>query len=137
MKSHIGIQGDEEADRLATAATDSSTCSQEHAIDNEGLQGLYWPVQTVGKMSNHGNDVTEKWQAGDLTTALKKAFRPKRQAGNASITLYVDQWNKVESKLLPNITEYLWTSPHTTQLILRNVLKAHYGQLLNMNMAYV
>ena len=29
VKSHIGIQGNEEADKLATAATDSSKCSQE------------------------------------------------------------------------------------------------------------
>ena len=75
--------------------------------------------------------------AGDLTSALKKAFCPNCQAGNANTTLYVDLWNQVESKLLPNITEYLWTSPHTTQSTQRNVLKARYGQLWNMNMAYV
>ena len=87
-------------------------------------------------MSNDGNNAVEKWLAGDLTSALNKAVRPKRQAGNANTTLYVDLWNQVESKLLPNIAEYLWTSLHTTQSILRNVLKAHYGQLWNMNMAY-
>ena len=32
VKSHIGIQGNEEADKLATAAADSSKCSQEYAI---------------------------------------------------------------------------------------------------------
>ena len=59
VKSHIGIQGNEEADKLATAATDSSKCSEEYAISHEGLQGLYWPVQTVEKMSNDGNDAAE------------------------------------------------------------------------------
>ena len=88
-------------------------------------------------MSNGGDDAAEKWQAGDLTSALKRAVRSKCQAGNANTTLYVDLWNEVESKLLPNITEYLGTSPHTIQSILRNVLKARYGQLWNMNMAYV
>ena len=29
VKSHIGIQGNEEANKLATAATDSSKCPQE------------------------------------------------------------------------------------------------------------
>ena len=72
-----------------------------------------------------------------LTSALKKIVRLKYQAGNANITLYVDLWNQVESKRLRNITEYLWTSPHTTQSILRNVLKARYGQLWNMNISYV
>ena len=137
VKSHIGIQGSEEADKLATAAIDSSKCSQEYAIGHEGLQSLYWPAQIVEKMSNDGDDVAEKWQAGDLTLALKKVVRSKCQAGNANTTLYVDLWNEVESKLIPNITEYLRTSPHTIQSILRNVPKARYGQLWNMNMAYV
>ena len=37
VKSHIGIQGNEEADELATAATDSSKCSEEYATGNAGL----------------------------------------------------------------------------------------------------
>ena len=44
VMSHIGIQENEEADKLATAATDPSKCSQEYAIGHEGLQGLYWPI---------------------------------------------------------------------------------------------
>ena len=60
VKSHIRIQGNKETDKLATAATDSSKCSQEYAIGHEGLQGLYWPVQTVEKMSNGGNDAAAK-----------------------------------------------------------------------------
>ena len=36
-----------------------------------------------------------------------------------------------------NNTEYPWISLHTTQSILRNILKPRYGQLWNMNMAYV
>ena len=46
---------------LAAAATDSSNFPQEYAIGHKGLQGLYWPVQTVAKMSNDGNDAAEKW----------------------------------------------------------------------------
>ena len=56
VRSHIGIQGNEEADKLATAATNSSKCSQEYATGHEGLQGLYWPVQTVEEKSNDGNN---------------------------------------------------------------------------------
>ena len=107
VKSHIGIQGNEEADDLATATTDSSKCSQEYTIGHEGLQGLYCSVQTVEKKSNDGNDGAEKWMAGDLTSALKKAVRPKSQAGNANTTLYVDLWNLVESKLSLNTYGHL------------------------------
>ena len=90
VKSHIVLQGNEEADKLATAATDSSKCSQECRIGHVGLQGLYLPVQLIEKMNNHGDDAVEKWPAGDLTSALKKAVCPKCQAGNANTTLYVD-----------------------------------------------
>ena len=90
---------------------------------------LLLPLQTVEMMNNGGNNAAGKWMAGDLTSALKKAARPDCQAGNANNTLYVDLWTQVESELFPNITEYLWGSPHTTQSILRNVLKARYGQL--------
>ena len=100
---------------------------------------LFWSKKKAVAFacSSSENPTAEKWLAGYLTSALKKAVRPKCQAGNANTTLYVDLWNQAESKLLPNITEYLWTSPHTTQSILRNVLKARYGRLRNMNMAYV
>ena len=58
---------------------------------------------------------------------------PSRQCKHYPVCGYM----KVESKQLPNITKFLCTSPHTTQSILRNVLKARYGQLWNMSMAYV
>ena len=137
VKSHIGVQGNEEAVKLATAATDPSKCK--YIIGHEGLLGLYWPVQTVEMNNNESNSAANKWMAGELTIALKKAVRPKCQAGNASnanATLYVDLGTQVEIILLPNITDYLWTPLHSTQSILCNVLKARYGQLWNMNMTY-
>ena len=38
VKSHVGTQENEKADKLATAATEPSKCSQEYAIGQEGLQ---------------------------------------------------------------------------------------------------
>ena len=59
-------------------------------------------------MSNDAaENAAEKWLAGDPTPALKKAVGPECQAGDANTTLYVDLWNQVHSKLLPNITDYL------------------------------
>ena len=40
VKSHVGIQGEEEADKLAKAPTDPSKCYQEYAVSHEGLQRL-------------------------------------------------------------------------------------------------
>ena len=79
--------------------------------------------------------------AQNLQSQACSDVHPKSQAGNADTTSYVDLWNQVESKLLPTITEYLCVVCGNVQSILRNVLKALYGQLWNMNvhinMAYV
>ena len=105
---------------MATGATDFSKCSQEYGIGHNGKQGLYWPIQKVEKMSNDGNNAARKWLAGNRTSALKEAVRPKCRAGNTNTSLCVDLSTQVESNLLPNITdpnitEYLWTSPaHNT-----------------------
>ena len=79
VKSHIGIQGNEEADKLATAATDSSKCSQDYAIGHEGLQGLYWPAQTIEKMSNDGNVAAENGWQGTSHQLSRKPSAPSRQ----------------------------------------------------------
>ena len=67
VKSNVGTQGNKEVNKLVTAATDLCKCSQEYAIGQEGLQGLYWPVLTVEMMSNEDNDAAKKWLAGGLT----------------------------------------------------------------------
>ena len=52
-------------------------------------------------MSNDGNNAAEKWLAGDLTSALEKAVRPKCQADNANITLYVDLRTNLRANYFP------------------------------------
>ena len=78
------------------------------------------------KMRNKSNPATE---IGQQETSHQPSQSSKCQAGNANTTLYVGLWNKVRSKLLPNITEHLQTFLYTTQPIMRIVLKARNGQL--------
>ena len=75
--------------------------------------------------------------AGNLNAALEQAVHPKCQAGNANKTLHVKLWEQVQAKLLPHTAQHIWTSSAVTHSMLRNVLKARFGQLWNMNMAYV
>ena len=42
--SPISEFGETKANELATAAIYPSKYSQEYVVDNQGLQGLYWPV---------------------------------------------------------------------------------------------
>ena len=52
------MQGNKEAHKLATAATDPSECSRQYGIGHEGLQGFYWPVQTE-IVNNQGKDAAK------------------------------------------------------------------------------
>ena len=74
---------------------------------------------------------------GNLTSAIKAIASPSCQSGNTNDTLYVDLWKEIEHKVLPSSLEHPWTSRSVTASILRNTLKAGYGQLWYMNMAFV
>ena len=88
-ESHIETKGNEEANKLATAAIDPRKCSQKYAVCHEGLQGLYWPVEAVKKMNQEYNKAVKNGLAGDLTSALTKAACQNCQAGQANTTLHV------------------------------------------------
>ena len=103
-----------------------------HAISlsrsREQAQYLYAPLRATHR--------TEEHMAGKINATLKRAVYPKCQAGNANKTLYVKLWEQVQAKLLPHTAQHIWTSSAVTHSMLRNVLKAQFGQLWNMNMAY-
>ena len=137
VKSHIGIKGNEEADKLATEAVKPEGCSEEYTIGREGLHGLHWPTINIDKPNSDGTHRTEEHMTGNLNAALKRAVHHECQAGNANKTLYVELWEQVQAKLLPHTAQHIWTSSAVTHRMLLNVLKAQFGQLWNMNMAYV
>jgi ribonuclease HI len=47
VKSHIGIQGSEVADRLAGEATDRSSSDQQVTVGNDGLKDMFWLTNIV------------------------------------------------------------------------------------------
>ena len=137
VKSHIGIMGNEAADKLATTATDPLACTHDYNKGSNGLEGSYWPCHNVESKNKDGSTRTDVWLVGNLTSAIKAIASPSCQSGNTNDTLYVDLWKQIEHKVLPNSLEHPWTSRIVTASILRNTLKARYGQLWNMNMAFV
>ena len=137
VKSHIGIMGNEAADKLATTAIDPLACTHDYNKGSNGLEGSYWPCHNVESKNQDGSTRTDVWLVGNLTSAIKAIASPSCQSGNTNDTLYVDLWKEIEHKVLPSSLEHPWTSRSVTASILRNTLKARYGQLWNMNMAFV
>ena len=64
LKVPYRSQGDDKADKLAPAATGPSKRFQKYV---DGLQGLYWPMQAVEKVSHEAVNAAKKGLAKDLT----------------------------------------------------------------------
>ena len=137
VKSHIGIKGNEAADALAGSATNSAECDTQFGLGNEGLTGTYWPVIKIEAASNNAEHTTRLWAAGNLNSSIKSSIKPHSQIGNANLTQYVQLWKGIEASTVPNIHEASWNTPAVTLPMLRNTLKARYGQLWNKHMAFI
>ena len=136
VKSHIGIIGNEAADKLATKATDPVQCTTDYCIGSQGLEGKYWPAVEKEKTNPDGSTNTEMHLVGNLTSDIKTFAIPVCCSGNANETLYVKAWEGVQDEFFPGIAEHLWTSSSISTSTLCHVKKANYGQTWTMNKAY-
>ena len=98
---------------------------------------MYWPVIKNEAASNNAEHTTRLWAAGDLNSSTKSSIKPHSQIGNANLTQYVQLWKGIEASTVPNIHEASWNTPAVTLPMLRNTLKARYGQLWNKHMAFI
>ena len=131
VKSHIGIIGNEEADKLAFLAAKQDYCDIKLTRGNEGLQGVYWPC--IKQASDQDGEATFK--LSNLQGAIKTAAGPKCQTGLTNRTQYVQFWEGIESVMLPQGNKTLWSLIPMNAL--RNVLKSRFGQTWNKGMAYI
>ncbi len=121
MKSHIGIKGNEEADRLAHDACETANCHQELLDGLPVRENIHWPIQKQpdmeGERGGQGEDYAPSQrflprlfpqssheareddttmpdqQVNDLRKGLKALIRPKLATGYAKQTI---SWRGME-----------------------------------------
>ena len=139
VKSHIGIIGNEEADKLARSAAESSRKSDAHVRVAGAFGDCFWLA-----VEREEENITREGHTGEsshqmvsnLHTALKSAARPSCQTGMTNETMYVRIWKDVKEDLDLKASNAFWTSKAISSAAIKQTLRARFGVLHHMGQAY-
>ena len=139
VKSHIGIEGNERAHKLANQAARSP--QEEHVITGvTAFEGLFrpgnLPPPTDSKLPGDASHDDTIYLQANLTAAIKQAARPHFQTGLTNKTTYVNIWKDLEQHLDLKASNAFWQSTQISANATRQVLKARYGVMWNMRQAF-
>ena len=141
VKSHIGIKGNEMADKLANqaahhAATDGNfnmDVSQDHLED---FKDKYWPKHKVTQQNGRGEEVTHWQNVRDLKTSLKDVIHDKLKLGQSNQdSVYFKAWQDVYEHMAPEYTNAFWNMPRVSSKTITNLLKTRQGNTWTMKLA--
>ncbi len=159
VKSHVGIEGNQEADKLAHEACIPQRCNNTVAEGIEIRENIYWPHFNGRKIHNQRGgtaaivacgpgpeqssqaDPTRQddvglFQANDLRKGLKGIVKPRCSKGFSNQTIYVTAWAATVPYMLGDISNQFWSTPRVTASMVTMLLKYRFGQLWNMKIAY-
>ena len=128
VKSHIGIEGNEAADRLANAARDPSACDVSYDIGN-----LCTPRRAPMLIAHPQKDKRqpEDRMASNLQASLKNHIACRYYQGLTNQGLYLNLWSKIQADVHKTSHAY-WTAPHK---VIKNIIRARFGGLYSQKLA--
>ena len=159
VKSHIGIEGNGQADALAHEACKPECCND---IASEGVEireDIFWPHFSDRKIHNASGgaaaifmdameeeepsqadpdrkDTAGQLQVNDLRKGLKKILKAGCSRGFSNKTIYLLAWMAARPHIQGEIRNHFWASPQVTTSMVTMILKYRYGQLWNMKIAF-
>ena len=134
VKSHTGIEGNEKADRLANAARDPSKCQIQVDVGNIAFADRLWPSILKARQHSQGAQLT--WHtAANLHASIRDHVAAKHAKGLTPAGQYYSYWQHVLPELHASSFAF-WKNARLPFRTKVNLLKARWGQLWTMNMAY-
>ena len=142
VKSHIGIKGNEMADKLANqaaclAATDESPDVDVSVEHLEDLKNKFWPKQKITRRDEHGTEHSQWHNVKDLRNSLKTAINSKLRLGQSNQdSIYFRAWQELYQHMAPEYSNGFWNSPQVFETMITNLLNIRQGNMWNMKLAF-
>lgn len=127
VKSHIGIMGNEEADKAASAVakglTPATDCVQEW-VTPLAYQSITWPATCPDSEGDNG----DTYYCNDLSPAIKSHLMPTLQAGKTNNSLYVQLNKKVYENAHAGHSNFMWNKGSNVPFqTIKMVFQARWG----------
>ena len=135
VKAHVGIQGNEEADRLANIARDPTRCHMRIEAGNTAFGDRLWPSLLKSRKDPDGTEQLLWHTAANLHTSIRDHASAQHAKGLTDPGKYHSYWQPVIPELHPSSFAF-WQNPRLPFAAKVNLLKARWGQLWNKNIAY-
>jgi ribonuclease HI len=142
VRSHTGIHGNDEADRLAKEATDPNMPIDTHTTHGETAhEGMAWPshkedITPAGPAFGPHTPICRWRQAANLTADIKNKAPPSHTTGYANTGgVYAKLWETANPKLHKPSSHRYWNDTSTTWSQRINILKLRWGKFWNKKLA--
>ena len=141
VRSHTGIHGNDEADRLAKEATDSNMPIDTHiTVGEEAHAGMMWPSlrEEIPAEGATPGPPAHRWrQASNLTADIKNKAPTTHSTGYSNLDgIYASNWKETTPTLHKASSSGYWKSHNTTWWERRTIMQLRWGHFFTMKLAF-